>query len=140
MRIFFKYCFKVPFPVLSFCPDLVVPPLQEKMHCVLGHRCTFARYNELLAEITSIYAAAIVCYSSSVEALATSFQALLRGADYRNSSITDRLEHSSNTEWSNENSFCMNGHQNLSPTEAYASHKGLCFIIHNGNRIFNQKL
>lgn len=82
--------------------------------------------------------ALMICYPSWVERLERRFIAQLRASDFKNASITDRLEKYLVGDWTVENSFCLDDQQNLSTAEAYIGYKGLCFTI-NGDKIFNQE-
>lgn len=93
----------------------------------------------MIAMLTTMHAAYQICWPDTIWWLERYFYYKLLGSDYKNMSFTDHLEHYLNQNWTEENSFCMDGEPSLGPTEVHAGALGLCFILNSKEKIYSQR-
>lgn len=137
--LFHKNRFQIPFPVIDFCPDLDHVLLSRYLGCLYINDCGSLDRHALLSMMTTIRAGVQMCESRTNQWIENNFVNELVRSDYKNMSFADHLEHFLNPNWTEENSFCMDGGQREAPTQVLVKQSGLCFILNSKENIYSQR-
>lgn len=131
---------QVPFPAISFCPDLDRQLLNQYVQC-LGYAkiCNNIERQSLMTILPTIHATIRICESYNIRWIENDFMNELLRSDNKNMSFTDHLEYFLKTKWTEENSFCTDDGTNFESTEVYAGYSGLCFILNAKEKIYSQR-
>lgn len=126
-QIFF---FQIPFPAVTFCPDFDRALLDRPIDCLLKNKCEGLIRSEVLSEIHALKAGCLACRSQSdLAELESTFQLELLLSDYRNKTYIDYFHKFFDPAWSEQNSFCFNGQNDVHLQENLAWNSALCFTF-----------
>lgn len=89
--------------------------------------------------MTSIHAGLNICDPEDVYFIENDFINELIQTNYKNMSFGNHLEHFLNLNWTEENSFCMDGEPKVGLTEVYIAQPGICFVLNSKENIFSQR-
>lgn len=89
--------------------------------------------------MATYYAGCRICDLEVVPTIERKFFYELLGSDYKNVSFTEHLEHYSNPNWTEENSFCMDDDFSFGSMEVYSEVQGLCFILNSPEKIYSER-
>lgn len=132
--------FQVPFPSVTFCPDFDRALLDRPIDCLLKDKCDGLNHSDVLSQIQSLKAGSWACQRfMDLKMLENDFPLELLLTDYRNKTLIDHLQKFLDPAWSEQNSFCMEGRDDLQLQESLAWIGGLCFTLNFPTEDFYEK-
>lgn len=131
--------FKVPFPIVAFCPDLDIVLMYNYLKCILYSKCDDFSWSESMQKITTVRAGASICWKDGLQHIDQRFLHELISSDHKNTTLADHLEHFLDPNWTEKHSFCKSAQSEDGRTESYATDIGLCFILNPGDGVFNKQ-
>lgn len=134
-----KNIFQIPFPVISFCPDLNINDLYYHYRCLIRRICENVDHQALTTMLTTIHAGCEICDASGASWIEYYFYLELEKFNYDNISFAERLEYYLNPKWAEENSFCMDGGLSTRPNEVFVQKAGICFILNAKENIYSSR-
>lgn len=114
--------------------------LNRPLDCLLKDDCDGLNRSAVLSEIQSLKAGCLTCFTSEeLTKLEDNFQLELLLTDYRNKTYIDYLRKFFNPAWSDRDSFCMVGRDDIQLQEGLAWLGGLCFTMNFPGKDFFEK-
>lgn len=111
----------------------------QYFNCLDFTNCDNLDRQVLITIMTTIYSGSQLCEPTALWWFEWYFLDALARSDYKNMSFTDHFEHFLNPEWTQENSFCMDGEPPIGSTEVYAGYHGLGFILNSKEKIHSER-
>lgn len=130
---------QIPFPAVTFCPDLNTTLLKQHVECRLRGHCNDLNSSQVSININALRTGCTFCSHMYVERaeIEEAFEWELIRDDAQNNTYIDYLKNFWDSSLMNQQSFCMSGRKNLVLRETLIADGGFCYII-NEKEMFNE--
>lgn len=135
------FFFQIPFPAVTYCPELNKRLLEQLVECRLEARCDNLTSSQISTNVNALKAGCFVCNGMYLiqESIEKKIRRELLLSDFRNNTYNDYLRTFLDPSWIERQSFCMSGLEKLELVETLALDGNLCYTINGLKGVFKEK-
>lgn len=138
---FIRFCFQIPFPAVSYCPDLNRTTLTKHADCLLRGTCDGLNLSHNSSKLVALKTGLETCFRIGIDivTLENKYKKELILNDWKENTYNDHLKTFLDPTWIDRQSFCMAGRPEIELRETLAEYSGLCFTLNPAERIFDER-
>lgn len=131
----------MPFPAVTFCPELNKTLIQQQVDCRLLGYCDGLTNSQISTNINAVSAACSTCaqMKQELEQIEEDYQWELVLEDSANNTYIEYLKNFLDASLISQQSFCLSGRKDLQLQEGVATGSGFCYTVNGQERMFNEK-